>query len=137
MEDDLRNALRLFEHYAEQETSLPQKTHLKILCRGYAAASRGWRLLAIGEGDEQEIFQALKETTIPLMGNEKRRRGPDKKPLAATDEQVLQYYYERDPLELPLRHFVEAAFDEGILDRKLTVDVHVNRLQRYLNRRHP
>jgi len=46
-------------------------------------------------------------------------------------------YYEREPLDLPLRHFVEAAFDEGLYRgyKAGSVDVHVNRLQRYEDKR--
>jgi hypothetical protein len=134
---ELSTVIRLFEDSAERETSLPLKTHLKILCKGYAAAARGWRLLAIGEGDEAEIREALRQATIPLMGNQKRRQGPGNKPLAAVDEKVLRRYYERDQLDLTLRHFVEAAFDEGLYRgwKAGSVDVHVNRLQRYEDRR--
>jgi len=97
-------------------------------------------LIANGEGDEAEILQALKEATIPLMGNEKRRRGPaNKSALTDTDERVLEEYFERAPLSLPLRHFVEKAFDEGLYQgyKAGSVEVHVNRLQRYLDRRRP
>jgi hypothetical protein len=134
MTDDLRGALGIFQDLAEQPSSLPEKEHLKILCRGHAAEARGWRLIAVGEGDEQEILEALKEVSIQLHGNVKQRRGPKKKFPSRADEIVLRRYFDRDPLDLTLRHFVEGAIDEAIFDRKVRVDVHVNRLQRYLDR---
>jgi hypothetical protein len=132
--DELRSALDVFEYLSSQKSDLPQKTRLKILCRGHAAASRGWRLLADGEGDEKEIFETLKEVSIQLQGNATQRRGAKKRFLSRTDDAVLRRYFERDPLDLPLRHFVAAAFDEGILDRNIRIDVHVVRLQRCLDK---
>ena len=134
MTHELRNALSIFDFLANRKSSLPPKRRLEILCRGHAAAARGWRFIAEGEGDEQEVLHALKEVSIQLHGNLTRSRGPARKTPSAQDEVVLQRYYDRDPLDLSLRHFVEIAFDEGLLDRNIRVDVHVLRLQRYLDR---
>ena len=137
MSQTLRDALALFEHFAESDVTLPSKAHTEILCRGYAAASRGWRLVATGDGDETEIVATLKEATIQLHGNERRRRGPRLTLLQGPEDgMVLRRFFERDPLSLTLRHFVEVAFDAGEIDPKKdhTIDVHVNRLQRFIDR---
>jgi hypothetical protein len=130
----LRDHLVIFEHFAERESNLAQKELLQVLCSGYAAAAKGWKFLAEGEGDETKILEQLVEAGSRLAGNVKKQKGGQKKLPANPDMVVLDRYFNRDPLDIPLRYFVEAAFDEGILDRKINVDVHVTRMQRFLDR---
>jgi hypothetical protein len=139
MTDNLREALGIFAYYAEQGVTLSAKAHLEILCAGHAASARGWRFIATGLGDEGEILVELEKAASDLMRHEKRRRGPDLAIVRTAaedeaDEIVIRRYYEREDASLNLRHFVEAAFDAGELNRKHTIDVHVTRLQRRIDR---
>jgi hypothetical protein len=130
----LRDHLVIFEHFAEQQSNLAQKELLEVLCGGYAAAAKGWKLIAEGEGDETKICEQLAKAGARLAANVKKQKGGQKKLPANPDLIVLDRYFNRHPLDIPLRHFVEEAFDEGVLDRKITVDAHVNRMQRFLDR---
>lgn len=132
---DLRDALTFFEWAANEDSNLPQKDLLETRCRGYEAAARGWRLLVDGEGDQAAILNQVEIASAHLCANMKMPRGAQKKEVDAADSIVLERYYSRDQHDLPLRHFVKQAIADGILDRKIKDDVHVNRLNRFLQRK--
>jgi len=137
MTQALRDALRIFEHFAGLDVTLSSKTRMQILCRGYQASALGWRLIATGEGDEAVILASLTTATMQLHDNERRRRGPKLTLVQSPiDEKIIRRFFERDAFDLTLRHFVEAAFDAGELDKekRFTIDVHVNRMQRHLDK---
>lgn len=140
MTDDLRMAIGIFDEYAGREESsftISNKSRLEILCQGYAAAARGWRFIATGQGIEAEIITALEDASLQLIGAERQRRGPPTHLMVVPepgDDTVIRRYYEREPESLTLRQFVEAAFDAGELDKDKTIDVHVNRLRRRIIR---
>jgi hypothetical protein len=124
----------IFETLKDQPSSLPQKKLLETLYRGVTAEAAGWRHLFEGHGDEASIVASLGEVIDVLYQHSKNPRGPKKQCPTPADEQVIDRYLQREKFDLNMRHFVEQAIADGTLDRKVFTDVHVTRLERWIER---
>lgn len=128
---ELRDALSILRWHAEQKLSLDKKETNDLLMRVMAAEIAGWRHLAIGDGNTEELFATLARLTIHLGRHRKKdgKGAPAKTFALAGDLWVIEQYEARAGAA-KITELVREAVTAGKLRPDQKDDVHAKRIER-------